>query len=159
MASMKLMLVNAIKNKSMPLKSVYERIESLFIRGELNADEHEELIEMMHQHAAPEAELTDWKAMYEALTVRMNALTARIEALEQIEKPDAEEDIDGEEAGRYAEWIAWDGVNGGYQKGDIVAHCGRIWQSAMDGLNVWEPGAPGVDERYWICIDEMSSNE
>jgi hypothetical protein len=29
-------------------------------------------------------------------------------------------------------------------------HGGRVWENMLIGMtNVWEPGAPGVDERYW----------
>ncbi len=36
----------------------------------------------------------------------------------------------------------------GYSKGDRVTHVGKTYESAIDN-NVWEPGSPGVDERYW----------
>ena len=40
-------------------------------------------------------------------------------------------------------------VTVGYAKGSTVTHDGRLWRSVIDG-NVWEPGAPGVDERIWV---------
>ena len=151
---MKQMLANVIRYKTLPLSSINERIETMYINNSLTTEERAELIEMMHSYATPEAELGDWKAMYEALALRVNELTVRIEALEKKDGPDADEGEENEEAGEYEEWIAWDGVNGGYQSGDKVLHNGRIWQSTMNGLNVWEPGAPGVDERYWVILSE-----
>ena len=37
-----------------------------------------------------------------------------------------------------------------YAKGDIVSHNGRVWQSEVDGLNSWEPGAEGVHYTIWL---------
>lgn len=39
--------------------------------------------------------------------------------------------------------------NNGYKEGDKVRHIGKIWVSTHKGLNVWEPGATGVDDRIW----------
>lgn len=36
-----------------------------------------------------------------------------------------------------------------YLLGDRVAHQGRVWTSRVDGLNSWEPGAPGVYSNVW----------
>ena len=39
-----------------------------------------------------------------------------------------------------------------YTKGDIVTHGGKVWQSEVDGLNSWEPGAEGVYDFIWRDI-------
>lgn len=36
-----------------------------------------------------------------------------------------------------------------YLPGQLVRHNGRIWRSTHPGLNHWEPGTFGVDERIW----------
>lgn len=41
-----------------------------------------------------------------------------------------------------------------YLQGAVVTHNGRIWQSTHPGLNHWEPGATGVDERIWADITD-----
>lgn len=44
-----------------------------------------------------------------------------------------------------------------YTFGAVVAHKKRIWRSEHRGLNSWEPGAQGVDERIWRDItDEVT---
>lgn len=42
-------------------------------------------------------------------------------------------------------------VNGtGYEFGIRVTHVGKTWENTLKGMpNTWEPGAPGIDERYW----------
>lgn len=155
MNNMKQMIANVIRYNTMPMANIYERIETMYINNSLTAEERADLIEMMHSHATPEAELGDWKAMYEAIAVRVNALAARIEELEKKMAPESGEPDEGGEddnTEQYNEWVAWDGVNGGYQLNEKVMHNGYVWQSTMNGLNVWEPGAPGIDERYWIMV-------
>lgn len=39
-----------------------------------------------------------------------------------------------------------------YLKGDVVSHRNRLWVSTHDGLNHWEPGAEGIDERIWAEV-------
>lgn len=39
-----------------------------------------------------------------------------------------------------------------YRKGSIVRWNGKIWQSATDGLNSWEPGGAGVYDFIWRGI-------
>ncbi|MGJ4148895.1 hypothetical protein ACN4DY_07710 [Corynebacterium macclintockiae] len=38
--------------------------------------------------------------------------------------------------------------------GDLATNGGRTWRDVLDKtrtqLNVWEPGAAGIDERYWV---------
>lgn len=54
------------------------------------------------------------------------------------------------------EWPAWSqpiGAHDAYDKGAKASHNGERWVSEIDD-NVWEPGAPGVDERYWRKVTE-----
>lgn len=41
---------------------------------------------------------------------------------------------------------------------DLATHGGKTWRDVLDEtrtqLNVWEPGAPGIDERYWVEVTE-----
>lgn len=41
-----------------------------------------------------------------------------------------------------------------YLLGDRVLHDDRVWESIHPGLNHWEPGAVGVDERIWKDMTE-----
>lgn len=147
--SMAAILRNVIRSGGMPLTQVSERIETMYLSGRISGEERTELTELMHEKADPANELGDWKAMYEALAVKVNGLEARVKALEEAGGTAEGGEAEGE-AGDYPAWQRWDGVNGGYKKGDIVTHGGRTWENMLEGMgNVWEPGAPGVDERYW----------
>lgn len=150
MTNMATILKNVIKNGGMPLAQVNERIETMYLSGRINADERNELTELMHSKADPSNEAGDYKAMYEALAVKYNELEARVKALEEANGGMVEGGEDEGETGAYPAWQPWDGVSAGYKKGDIVTHNGRTWENTLEGMaNVWEPGAAGVDERYW----------
>ena len=145
--SMAAILRNVIRSGGMPLAQVSERIETMYLTGRITGEERAELTEMMHGKASPENEAGDYKALYEALAKKYTELEARMEAVEKAVGLGGEEE--GSEAG-VPEWEKWDGVSGGYEKGAIVSHNGKKWENMLEGMrNVWEPGAAGVDERYW----------
>lgn len=148
--SMAAILRNVILNGGMPLMQVSERIETMYLNGRINGEERAELTELMHAKADPQNETGDWKAMYEALVIRYNELEERVKATEKALGLYREPDAGGGSAGGYPAWEPWDGVSAGYKAGDLVTHNGRVWQNMLESMtNVWEPGAPGVDERYW----------
>lgn len=41
-----------------------------------------------------------------------------------------------------------------YLAGDRVLHHDRVWESTHPGLNHWEPGTEGVDDRVWKDMTE-----
>ena len=129
----------------------------MYLTGRISGEERAELTELMHAKASPENETGGWKEMYEALAVKYNELEARVKALEEAAGGENE---GGEEAGEeIPEWKPWDGVSGGYKTGDVVMHGGKYYISEYEGaMNVWEPGAPGVDERYWKEITEEEAS-
>ena len=69
---------------------------------------------------------------------------------ELVEKP-AEAD-----SGEVREWEPWHPLRESthYRYGDKTRHNSKVWRDVLDPtgqtLNVWEPGAPGIDERYWV---------
>ena len=136
-----------IRARQTPLTELSERIETLYIAGRLTTEERAGLIELMHSEASAGAEMGDYREMYRALAEKYNGLEARVRALEA-------QDGGGDSGteGGYPAWRAWDGVSGEYPKGAVVVHNGILWESVYDGQNVWEPGAHGVDERYWVEI-------
>lgn len=42
--------------------------------------------------------------------------------------------------------------------GDLATNGGKTWRNVLDKtrtqLNVWAPGLPGIDERYWVEVTE-----
>ena len=131
-------LRRVINGGGLALSQVAERIETMYLSGRINAEERSELTELMHSKANPANEAGDYKALYQVLAEKYNELDARVKVLEG-----------GADEEEIAQWRPWDGVSDEYQPGAVVIHDGRRWQSVYEGQNVWEPGAPGIDERYW----------
>ena len=154
--SMANILANVIRSGNLPLSQVNERIETMYASGRINAGERLNLIELMHANADPSKESGDYKALYEALTVKYNELAARVKAIEEQLGGGSQGDETTEES---ESWESWDGVSDQYQKGAVVVHDGRIWESVYDGQNVWEPGSPGIDGRYWKEIVTSDPDE
>lgn len=146
---------SVINSGSMSIAQISDRIETMYIHGRLNSDERAELVELMYNKARPDAELGDYKKLYEALAIRFNELEARVAALEGH----TDDGVDGEEVITYPAWRPWDGVSKDYEKGAVVIHNGTVWESVYDGQNVWEPGAVGIDERFWVVIPANSNEE
>ncbi|MDK8889837.1 hypothetical protein QQA05_00210 [Corynebacterium macclintockiae] len=57
-------------------------------------------------------------------------------------------------------WKAWHPLDTTthFYYGDLATNTGKTWRNTLDEtrtqLNVWEPGAPGIDERYWVEVVE-----
>lgn len=143
--AMKEILANVIRGGGMALTQVAERIDEMYVTGRLDAQERAELAALMHEKARPEAEKGDTDARLDRLAQAVAALEKRVKALEGGSAGDTSAD-------EVPEWKPWDGVSAEYAQGAVVAHGGKMWQSVYAGQNVWEPGAVGVDERYWVEI-------
>lgn len=78
---------------------------------------------------------------------------------ELVEKPTETAD------GKIREWEPWHPLRATthYRYGDRTRHNGKVWRDVLDPtkkkLNVWEPGAQGIDERYWVEETEPETPE
>lgn len=85
------------------------------------------------------------KDLYERLESRVSVLE---DAVKKLQGGGSEEPEPGEII--VPAWISWDGISDNYQYGAVVTHNDKYWQNMLQGVqNTWEPGAVGVDERYW----------
>ena len=142
--AMKEILENVIRGGGMALSQVAERIDEMYVSGRLSAEERAELTALMHERAKPEAEKGDVGERVDRLAQAVAALENRVKALERGGA--------GMPEGEIPAWKPWDGVSAEYAQGAVVTHKGKTWESVYAGQNVWEPGAVGVDERYWIEV-------
>ena len=133
---------SVIAGKSVPVGELRARIDVFFAQGRISGEEKAVLEEMVFDNQSPGAEKPEPETAYAALVERMNALEERVAALEG-----------GVSGDQIPEWKAWDGVSQDYLPGAIVQHGGKVWESVYPAQNVWEPGAVGIDERYWVVIE------
>lgn len=113
--------------------------------------------ERERRQAQPAIEQAKQEAESEAATKISQQLAE--EHPELVEKPD-----EGD-SGEVREWEPWHPLRESthYRYGDKTQHNGKIWRDVLDPtgnkLNVWEPGAAGIDERYWVEETEPEAEE
>lgn len=122
------------------LADIQHKIKKLYALGDLTETQMDELLMLTSGSVSADAERPETLAMLRSLSARVDALEARLITLEGGETA---------EPAAYPEWTQWDGISDQYQPGAIVSHGGKLWQSAYAGQNVWEPGAAGIDARFW----------
>ena len=105
-------------------------------------------VEENRRAAQPEIEQAKQEAEAETATKITQQLAE--EHPELVEKPAVQT------GSEIREWEPWHPLKEftHYQFGDKTRHGGKVWRDVLDPtgdtLNVWEPGAPGIDERYWV---------
>lgn len=140
-----------INNKNYQLVDMIAKINKLWLEYQLTDEQRDELIELANANINIDNEKPELQNQIDTLSDYIkNTLEPRIKALEEgqaVEPPPEEE---------YPAWVAYDGVvNMGYDYGDKVSHNGFNWINMLQGMkNIWEPGASGIDERYWKKIEE-----
>lgn len=123
------------------LEDMLDKIETLWIQGVLTGDEKDELVQMAHTHTTVEGNRAPIQAQLDAIFTILEEHGLEIAKLKD-DIQDAPEDV--------RKWYRWNGVGTiPWQAGVQCSHNGVVYTSAIDN-NVWEPGAPGIDERYWI---------
>jgi len=124
------------------LADIQHKIKKLFLLGDLTEEQTDELLAMASGGASADAERPETLKLIQTLAAEMEALKARVTALEGAE----------DETPAYPVWNPWDGISKDYLKGAVVSHNGKLWESVFEGQNVWEPGEPGT-ETLWMETD------
>lgn len=136
---------NIIQNGVFKVSDLTTKIDTLWAESKLSDDERNELVQMMTDFLNPSTEAPEPKDLYERLESRVSVLEDSVKKLQGggSEEPEPGEII-------VPAWVPWDGISSDYQYGAVVTHNGKYWQNVLRGMqNTWEPGAVGVDERYW----------
>lgn len=139
-----------IENGSYQLTDISNKINKLWLEYQLTDEERDELLGLANQNINISNEKPELEKQIEVVLDYAKTLESRIKALEEgqeIEPPVEEE---------YPAWVPYDAVvNKGYDFGAKVTHNGFKWENMLEGTkNVWEPGAVGIDERYWKKVEE-----
>lgn len=127
---------SVILNGGYKLTEIQHKIKKLYILGDITEEQADELINLASQGASPDAERPETLSMLQSLADRVKALEDKL----------ADSEAGSEETDEYPAWKAWDGVSSDYQQGAVVSHNGKLWQSTVEGQNVWEPGVYGWTE-------------
>lgn len=139
---MKTVIKSAILAGGYKLADIQYKIKKLYVMGDLEAQQMEELLALAAGGVSADAERPAILTMLKHLSNRIDALEAKVNAAEE-----SEDSI--ESAAKYETWMPWDGISDKYQNGAIVYHIptDKLWQSVFAGQNVWEPGVAG--DSFW----------
>lgn len=135
---------SVILSGAFQLEDMLDKITTMWVQGALTEEEKNELILMAHTHTTVDGNRAPVQAQLDAIFVILDEVLLEIAKLKNgvQEEPEEPEEV--------CAWYRWDGVGViPWQTGVQCSHNGVVYTSAIDN-NVWEPGAPGIDERYWI---------
>lgn len=147
-------LKNKITSGNFTVSSMTETINTLYADGELTKEQRDELLQLMPSHSDPMSEAPEVKELYERMLKEVTDLKETVkkqdERIWKLEHP-GEEPEEPEPGVTVPTWYPWNGINTDwYQYGDVVQHNEKYWLDMLKGMiNTWEPGTPGVDDRYW----------
>lgn len=146
-----------IQNGGFKLSDIQHKAKKLYLMGDITEMQLDELINLASNAANPNNERPEQDAMLKTVYEMCLDLKARVKALE--DGTDGESGESGGTETTYPDWKPWDGLSNDYVYGTILWHNDELWQSTYQGQNVWEPGAPGIDERYWVKYDPDAVTE
>lgn len=127
---------NLIQSGQYGLEDVTNKINTLWVEGQLTDEQRADLLSQAVEHLNPDTERPEILTMLQGLAERVAEVENRVAALEgNPVEPD-----------EYQEWEPWDGMSDHYQLGAVVSYGGKLWISVYDGQNVWEPG---VSDNLW----------
>ena len=146
-------LKSIIMSQKEPNDALYHKIDVAWANGDITDEEIYELEQLVIQYQIPQVQSPDLAELYNRLSEKCNTMAKEIEILKaSVEKLQSGEESEEpqDKPVKIPKWEPWDGISDKYQTGAAVKHKGKYYQNVLEGMqNTWEPGATGVDERYW----------
>lgn len=130
------------------------KVEVAWANGSITDEEKQELDDLIFARKNPQTESPTLAELYNRLSEKFDILTNEVtdikDRIDKLESGGEESEEPQDKPVKIPKWEPWDGISNKYQTGAVVAHGGKYWQNVLEGMqNTWEPGATGVDERYW----------
>ena len=117
------------------LNDILRKIDTLWVQGDIDDDQRDELVELARTNADPTASYAPLQAQIDSAFAAIKSLEDRVAALEEAgggePAPEPEE---------WPEWVQPTGTHDAYNTGDKVTYNGKHYTSKIDG-NVWSPEA------------------
>ena len=126
---------DVITSKRYELNDILKKIDTVWLQGDIDDDQKDELVEMAREYADPEQSYAPLQAQIEQAFAQIKALEARVALLEAGETPEPAPEPD-----EWPEFVQPTGAHDAYNTGDKVTYNGKHYISTMDG-NVWSPDA------------------
>lgn len=141
---------SVINGRNYKLADIQQKVKKLYVMGDITADQMDELFQMAAEGVSADAERPETLDMIKSLSERVTVLEKALESLQN-----GSEDEEDAVTTDYPAWKPWDGINTDYQQYSVVLHNGKLWQSLLNGQNVWEPGTAGTDA-LWVEYEALS---
>ena len=140
---------SVINSGNYELVDILAKIDTMWVQGSITDGQREELTSLARDKATPEATYAPLQEQVDAPAERLDALTARVTAIEAgtPAEPPAEPD-------EWPPYVQPTGAHDAYGVGDKITYNGQHYVCQMDGC-VWSPDAyPSAWE-----LQEESGNE
>lgn len=111
------------------LSDILKKIDTVWIQGALSDEEKDNLVNLARTNAKPENSYAPLQEQITELYARMDALTARVEALEGAEPTPEDE---------YPPYVQPTGAHDAYNTGDKITYNNKHYECVMNGC-VWSP--------------------
>lgn len=147
-------LKSVINAGNKPIDMLTHKVEAAWANGSITDEEKMELDDLIFKKKNPETESPTLAQLYDRLQKKVEGLEKEVVILREKISGLVSENQDPVEPEKteisIQEWEPWDGISSNYQEDAIVKHIGKIFLNMLKGMqNTWEPGSPGIDERYW----------
>lgn len=139
---------NVINTGAYKLADLAGKIDKLWVEGTLDETQRDELLELARAGATTTAEAP-------GLSKRVSLLETAVDELKTTVQQILDGTASAPEVPQYEAWMRWDGRSNKYQYGALVTHNGHLWESVYQGQNVWEPGAAGITDMFWVDKGEI----
>lgn len=126
-------LLSTIQRGGYKLSEILNKTETMWVAGKLTDEERNTLIEQARNHATPESEYAPLMEQINDAFEEIEALKARVEALEQSGSEEPEEPTE-----EYPEYVQPTGAHDAYKIGDKITWNGKHYECTYDGC-VWNP--------------------
>lgn len=144
---------DVINAKGYNLTDITSKIEKRCFEGKITEEERDELLTLANQNANPEKEKASEQKQLDAVFQNLAEMALEIKALKTELAELKGEEAEGEIVEEYPQWERWNGIDRSpWQEGSKCIHNGVKYISQVND-NIWEPGAPGVDERIWKVVE------
>lgn len=139
---------NVIESGKFKLSDMANKIDILWLQGDLTDDQRAELNALMKEHLNPETETPEALKLCQELRAEINSIKERVTKLENggvAPEPPVGVVV--------SVWEPWDGISDKYQYGAVVTIDQKYYISIFWGQNTWMPGSMGT-EGLWKEISK-----
>lgn len=153
-------IVSVIESGHYELQDMLNKIDTLWVQGDLSDDQRDYLITRANENASVDAQYKPLQEQINKAFEQIAELTIRVAKLENGGSGEGGgEEPEPEPTEEYPEWYAWTGVGAvPWQSGSKCTHNNKKWVSMVDN-NIWEPGGTGVHETIWSEVKEEEPEE